>query len=395
MNLDTSAFDKMSSALSSQQSSRAGIASATLSNGLTLYQKGDYKGAAAAFRSTTALDPTNVEGYNYLALADQKLGKNKEAIKAYKISLSLDSSQETIHVNMAGVYSADKNYVEAQKALKAGLRTNPTSQLIHYTLGHVQLQLGNYKDAETSFKQTVRLVPTDGNAYYGLATSLNKQGRYTEAVTQLEKAMKLKKEFASAMSELAKAYIGLGKTDKAQEMVTKLQSLKTSQANGYVTELQSLLQKPKITGVDTTKSTFSTVFGPTTLLALDAETFINPGSSKEFTMTFSFDSKMDSKSVTNVNNWKIGKSSGVTAGLYDNGLYRPTDRSAMITMPSRVTYNPIDQSATVYFNLYQNDTADGTIDTKHLTFSFNGTDINGKKMDSTADQYNGSAAKPF
>ncbi|MDD2733796.1 MAG: tetratricopeptide repeat protein [Desulfuromonadaceae bacterium] len=395
MNLDTSAFDKMSSALATQQSSKASVANAALSNGLTLYQKGDYKGAAAAFRMTTAMDPTNVEGYNYLALADQKLGKNKEAIKAYKISLSLDSYQETIHVNLAGVQSADKNYGEAEKTLKAGLRTNPTSQLIHYTLGHVQLQLGKNKEAEASFKQTVRLVPTDGNAYYGLASALNKQGKYSDAVVQLQKAMNLKRDFAPAMSEMAKAYIGLGKNDKAQEMVTKLQSLKTSQADGFATELQALLHKPKMTGVDTTKSSFNTAFGPTTLLAIDPAAFIEPGGSKEMTMTFTFDSAMDSKSVTNVNNWSIGRSQGVTAGLYDNGLYRPTDRSALITMPSRVTYNPIDRSATLYFKLYQDDAVTGTIDTKHLTFSFKGTDVNGKKMDPAADQYNGSAAKPF
>jgi Flp pilus assembly protein TadD len=395
MVLDTSAFDKMSSALSTQQNSKAGIATSALSNGLTLFQKKDYKGALAAFRLTTAMDPTSVDGYNYMAMANLQLGKNSAAVDAYKISLSLDGSQDATHVALANVYIADKKYVEAEKELKAGIRSNPTSQLVYYTQGLLQLQLGKNKEAEASFRQTVRLVPRDGNAYYGLGAALNKQGRSNEAVIQLQKAMELKKDFAPAMSEMGKAYIAQGKTDKAQEMITQLKSLKTSQAQSYVTELQGQMQKPKMTGAVASKSTFNPAFGQTPLLAIDPVTFIEPESTKELTMTFTFNSAMDPKSISNITNWNISKSSGATAGLYDNGLYKPTDRSGTTTMPSRVTYNPVDRSATIYFKIYQNDTATGTIDTEHLTFSFKGTDVNGKKMDTAADQYNGYAAKPF
>ena len=395
MVIDTSASDKMSSALGTLQSSKASIATSALSNGLTLYQKKDYKAALAAFRLTTAMDPTNINGYNYMAMANLQLGKNSAAVDAYKISLNLDGSQDSIHVALANVYIGDKKYVEAEKELKAGIRSNPTSQLVYYTQGLLQLQLGKNKEAEASFRQTVRLVPRDGNAYYGLGSALNKQGRNNEAVIQLQKAMDLRKDFAPAMSEMGKAYIALGKTDKVQEMITKLQSLKTSQAQGYVSELQDQLHKPKITGAVASKSTLNPAFKQTTLLAMDSAAFIKPGASKELTMTFTFDSAMDVKSISDVANWSISKSSGVTAGLYDNGLYKPTDRSNMTTTPSRVTYNPVDRSATLYCKLYQNDTATGTIDTKHLTFSFKGTDANGKKMDATADQFNWFADKAF
>lgn len=395
MFIDTSAADKIAASLATQQSSKESIAQSALSNGLTLYQKGKYKEAAASFRQATALKPDYVDAYNYMSLANQKLGKTTEAINAYKISLSLDGSQDAIHVALANVYSSVKKYEEAQKELKAGIRSNPTSQLVYYTLGLLQLQLGKNSEAEASFRQTVRLVPNDGNAYYGLGAALNKEGRNADAVTQLKKAMDLKADFAPAMAEMGKAYIALGKNDKAQEMITKLQKLRTTQANGFVADLQTQLRQPKMTGVDTKKSSFNAAFGQTALLAIDPTTFIQPGASKEFTMTFTFDSTMDAKSVSNVANWSISKARGVSAGLYDDGLYKPTDRSAMTTTPSRVTYNPVDHSATVYFKLYQDDTVTGTIDTKHLTFSFKGTDANGKKMDTTADQYNGFAAKPF
>jgi hypothetical protein len=103
---------------------------------------------------------------------------------------------------------------------------------------------------------------------------------------------------------------------------------------------------------------------------------------------------MDTKSVTDIMNWKVGKSTGGSGGLYDNGLYKPTDRASFI-LPSRVTYNPVDQQATVYFSLYQNDDLSGTIDTSPLTFTFKGVDQNGKSMDTSADEYNAWANKAF
>jgi hypothetical protein len=46
-------------------------------------------------------------------------------------------------------------------------------------------------------------------------------------------------------------------------------------------------------------------------------------------------------------------------------------------------------TATVYFNIQQNATADGTIDPSHIEFRFNGKDIFGLTMNSDFDQYNG------
>ena len=385
---------KVFTALSSTQSTKDSIAVSAVSNGMTLYQKGNYKAAAAAFKYATSLKPDYIDAYNYLGMADVAAGNKKDALNAYTISLKLDRTQDGIHVKMANIYIEDKKYALAEKSLKTASQVNPSNALPYYTLGLLQQQLEKPAEAEKSFRQAVRQAPTDGNAYYGLGASLNKQGKYDAAITQLKKATSLKRNFAPAMFELGNAYAAQGNTDKAQEQIDALAKLDTSQADGFVSDLKETLRRPQISYVVKDKSTFSFDMGTIPLLALDTS-FITPGSKKEFSVTFHFDSTMDSKSVTSITNWKISRAAGSTAGLYDNGLYRETDRAPAITLPDRVMFDPTKQEATVVFSIFQNDTGTGTIDPSHLTFKFQGKDASGKVMDPKADQYNGFADKVF
>jgi Flp pilus assembly protein TadD len=387
--------DKMFSALLSQQDLRSNVASSAVSSGLNLMQNKNFKAAEAAFRKATALKPDYVDAYNMLADAYLKQGKSKEAAQAYTISLKLDRNQEQVHINLASIYIDQKKFDDAQKELKAASYISPSDPLPQYTLGHLLLQMEKPVEAETAFRKAVRLAPKDGNAYYGLGLALNKEGKTDDAIMQLKRAMELKRDFAPAIAELGKSYSVLGDTDKVQQQIDQLNALQTSQADDFVADLSELIRKPRMTGINSDQSTFSTAYGATSLLALDAELFIQPGSVKELSLTFQFDSEMDTSSVTNTGNWKIGRSGGGTGGLYDNGTYSPTDRSNLTFMPNRVTYNPVSKEATVYFPLYQNDDATGTIDTSHLTFKFQGKDASGKSMDPTADQYNGFAGVTF
>lgn len=394
----TNATEKMFSALLSQQDTRAGVANSMLSSGIGLLEKGKYKEAAAAFRQVTAFSPDNVDAYNMMAQAQIKLGNNKEAIKAYTLSLKVDKSQADIHIGLANLYIDEKNYGAAEKSLKAASLADPTNPLPHYTRGHLLLQQDRFSEAEAAFNQTIKLAPRDGNAYYGLGTALNAQGRQSEAIVQLQRALELKRDSAPALKELGSAYAALGDTAKVDEQIVALKALGTAQGAAFADDLAELVRQPKITGIDASRTTFNSIFGSTPLLVLDPATFSQPGSVKEFSITFNFDSEMDVSSVTNVSNWKIGKPTGVSGGLYDNGLYRATDRSSFTIMPDRVTYDPTARSATVYFALYQNDTPlseGGTIDTQHLTFKFSGADASGKQISSSADEYNAFAAKAF
>jgi tetratricopeptide (TPR) repeat protein len=385
---------KIFTALTSTQNTRDSIAVTAVSSGIMQYQKGNYKAAASSFKQAISLKPDYVDAYNYQAMADLKAGNKKSAINAYNISLKLDRTQDDVHVKLANIYIEDKNYIQAAKELKAASKLNPSNPLPHYTLGLMQQQTDKPAEAVASFKQVVRLAPKDGNAYYGLGAALSAQGKYDEAIVQLKKATNLKRDFAPAIFELGNAYAKQGNTAKAKEQIDVLTKLQTTQADGFVADLKTIMAQPKISFVIKDQSTFNFDMGTVPLVALDTS-LVKPGSKKEFTVTFQFDSDMDTNSVTSITNWKISKAGGSSAGLYDNGLYRSTDRAVATTMPDRIMYNPTNQQATVVFSIFQNASGTGTIDPSHLTFQFQGKDTSGKIVDPNADQYNGWADKTF
>ena len=384
--------DKMFSALLSLQTLRSQSSTTSLSSGLSLMQKGKYTEAIASFKQSTAFAPDNVDAYNFLAKAYLKQGKSNEAIKAYNISLSLDRSQSGIHIELGNVYFSEQRYAEAEKEFKTAAQLNPSDNLAPYTLGQLYLKTERYSEAEVQFKKVIRMSPKDGNVYFALGSTYNKMEKYDEAVPQLQKAIALKKDFALAHFELGTAYIGLEKTDLAREQLDILKGLDTSLAN----DLKADLAAPKIFAVNTGKSTFNPVLRAGTPLSFLDASLLYPNSSKDFTMQFQFDSKMDVASVMKVTNWSITKASGGEAGKYNNGITLYPEKEAVFSpIPKSVTYDATTYQATITFSLAQNPYGTAVIDPSHMVFKFSGTDINGKKMDPSADQYDGFAGGMF
>lgn len=384
--------DRMFSALLSQQTLRDQAATNALSSGMSLFQKKRYSEAIASFKQATAFKPEMVDAYNYMASAYLKQGKTSEAITVYKMSLKVDRNQESVNTELGNIYFSEQRYSEAESAYKNAARINPASTLAPYSLGQIYLKTDRYADAEVQFKKVQRMTPKDGNVYFALGQTYNKMGRYDEAVSQLEQAVTLKKDFAFAYSELGTAYLQLGNRNKAQEQLDILKGLDTSLANS----LQADLKTPKILASNTDKSSFNSLLGPGSSLILLDPAFLEPNSSKDLTMTFQFDSEMDTASVMNVTNWSIRKASGGTGGYYNNGYTpHPENEINFNPIPKNVMYDAVNLRATVTFSLAQNADGDGVIDPSHLVFKFTGTDAYGKQMDPTADEYDGFAKEAF
>ncbi|MHC1698301.1 MAG: tetratricopeptide repeat protein [Geobacteraceae bacterium] len=378
--------EKMFSALTSQMSLKMQMSTTMLSSGLTLHQNGHTDKAVAAFKQATAYAPDNVDAYNYLAKAYLKQGKTTEAINAYKISLSIDRSQSGIHTELGNVYFSQKRYSEAEAAFKTAAQFDPADNLAPYSLGQLYLQTERYSEAENQFKKIIRMSPKDGNVYYALGTTYNKMERFDEAVSELGKAVTLKKDFALAHFELGTAYIGIDRKDEAEGQLDILKGLDSTL---YV-NLKQDLTYPKMLAFNPVNSTFNSYLGAGTPLSFLSADLLTPNSSKDFTMQFQFDSEMDATSVMNITNWSISKAAGGEAGYYNNGVTLYPEKEAVISpIPKNVAYDAATYQATITFSLAQNPYGTAVIDPSHLIFKFSGIDLDGKKVDPVADQYNG------
>ena len=374
--------------LASQSSQQASLANNALSSGLSFYQSKNYSKAASEFQRAVSLDPSNTQAYNYLGNSYLAQNKTAEAIKVYNTSLSIDPTQDTVHTSLANIYLGQKNYTSAEKEFKTAIKLNPTDTVAPYTLGQMYQQQGRYTDAENQFNKVIRMAPGDANPLWALGATYNKEGKYSAAVTVLKQAIQLKPSMQPAHLELGTAYAALGDTNNAQQQVNQLTALNATQG----ALLQAVIAQPKlVAGGGGLTDNFTAALGANTpLWSLDSS-LVQPNTSKEFSLTFSFDSAMDPASVQDTSNWTITKATGGAAGYYNNLLPVLPTEAYIPQNPTSVSYDPSQQQATVTFLLSQNSDANATIDPSHMVFKFSGTDSTGKTMDPTADQFDGAA----
>ena len=400
-------LDDMFSTMASQENQRMQAANTAMSSGATYYQKKDYSRASSEFKRAISMDPTNSQPYNLLASTYLAQKKYDEAIKTYKNSLSLNPTQASVHQNLGNIYLQQKKYNLAEKEFKEAGKLDPADTVAPYTLGQLYVQTERYAEAETQFKKVSRMAPYDPNPYYSLGATYNKQEKWSEAVKQLTQAVKIRPKMEAAHFELGVAYSALGDTANAQKEVDTLTKLNSTQG----ALLKQTIAQPKMMagGGGPTDNFFWQLADDQgdldagdlyyKLYKMDVATFgtkdaIVPNASKQFALTFYFDSRMDAESVQDVNNWTIKRASGGVAGYYDNMMY-PVSDASIPQNPTSVTYDPDQRSATITFMLSQNATNDATIDPSRMVFKFSGKDMTGKTMDPTADEFDGYATTPF
>lgn len=393
----TSATDKMFSAIVDSQNTRSSIASTMLSTAISYLQDENYTQAAQALRASISYNPESTDAYNYLASTYLQLGKNKEAITAYKASLQLDNTQSEIHVKLGNVYVAENDTSKAEQEYKSAVLADPTEVLAPYSYGLFLQNNNRSSEAVVQFLKASKLEPNDGNINYALGSAYNKLGRYSDAITQLEKSISRKgNDFYAGYSELGFSYVGLGDTDSVNSIIDYLNDTEDSTAMDYADTLEDAIYQPKmLNAVDSGTSLLIALGASTPVWFLDSS-LATPNSSKDFTIEFQFDSEMDIGSVMDTTKWSIRKASGIEEGFYNNGVYTSTRHDAFFSpIPKLVTYDPTTLRATVTFSISQNAEGNATIDPSRLVFRFSGVDVNGRSMDTSADEYDGFAGGVF
>jgi len=387
--LNNVASENLFISITQQQSQLDDLANKALSNGINLYIQKDYEGAAKEFQRSIGLAPQSqysVDASNYMANAYLKLNQTEKAIKAYKTSIDLNPYRDDTHITLGNLYFSEKRYKEAEIEYKEAVRLNPIANN-YYALGQAYLELGQYNDAENQFNTVKRLAPDSPNGNFGLGLAYSRQGRFEDAVRQFKEAISLRKDLYDAYAEMGYAYADLGQMDKAQEQVDYIE-----QERPDLAQLLSLymykVDPPKFMFAYSTNFMYLKSV-KTQVSALDSY-LANANTSKTFTMKFSFSKEMDRDSVEDRFNWKIGRASGSGPGqAYNFGLPVPSTEISIPPYPDYVFYDSEASTATIYFTIHQNASADGTIDPSHIEFKFNGEDRYGFTMDPERDQFSG------
>ncbi len=366
-------------------------ANTALSNGIRLYQSGDYPGAMKEFRRAISSSPQSentLKAYDFLATVLLKVGDNQGAIKAYQAALRLAPNQDDLYNKLGNVFLEEGDTDQAIASFKAALHIAPNSTAYLYSLGQSYLAKGYWDDAQFQFEKIISLSPQDYGGYYGLGQAYYRAGKNEKAIEQFAKVLAVKEDFLYARVDLGYALADLGRVDEAYEQAGILQGKDPSLAallNQYI----SRVGKPEFL-IAYSDSGFNTTLGPNTLLSVLDANLATPNASGEFTMKFIFNKDMDIASVENAYNWKITRATTeIDGGPYNWGMPISPVEITLPLFPERVNYDFQSHTALVTFNITQNESAGGTLDPSHIVFQFLGKDCYGNAMNREADEYMG------
>jgi tetratricopeptide (TPR) repeat protein len=227
--------------------------------GLTRYRLHQVDEALIGFQEAARCDPKLTLAWIALGEAYTERGNEVEALAAYDRALGLEPENTAALRGAAALYMRAKMTAKAVAALDILTKQNPGDSELHSELGAAYFGTGNLDAAETEFNQALKLAPKSSAALLGqanlllrkgdegraiellqrvirvapkayeprfvLGSAYNRLSRFAEAAAELEAAVKLGAVEPEVYYHLARAYGGLGRTEKRTLALTKFAEL--------------------------------------------------------------------------------------------------------------------------------------------------------------------------
>ena len=181
-----------------------------------LYNRYDWTGAEDLLRRAILLDPNNVLGHYWLAVAAGGRGKLEDALEHSRIAASLDPLARQTALSPAVYLYALHRYAEALQYLadaeaRVGYRSDYYLALCELGLGHVDSALEHFRRAASGEFQTWPARRT------GLAIGLARAGRTEEFQRHLDRLTEDAEAHRIPSGCVAKVHAAVGEKDSAFE----------------------------------------------------------------------------------------------------------------------------------------------------------------------------------
>ena len=252
-----------------------------LQKGVSLAQKGNFKGAEEAFEQAVALHPHDPRALTALGQVQDQLGSLPESIETFRKVIALDPLSAEAHVNLGIALGDHADLAGALVESMNATRLAPNSAGAHFLCGRLLSDLGRRDEARGEFrkvlviapgyaealnywaalegdegnltvqenllKRYVKLRPDQATAWVQLGHLLSDENRESEAIVAWRRALALNPQYIEALYSLARA---LKVTDPIQsrQLIKRVQELERdqrtidrikalgNQANGKVNE---------------------------------------------------------------------------------------------------------------------------------------------------------------
>jgi tetratricopeptide (TPR) repeat protein len=174
--------------------------------------------------------PRNALYVYWTARFDYDDGQYGAAVKGLLQSIALDGRFVKAHDNLGLSYEALGRNEEAVRSYQEAIRLNreasAPSPWPPLNLGVLLTRLDRLDEAEPLFRESLRADPRFPQGHYQLGVALEKKGRAAEAVQELEEAARLDASYPEPHYALARLYRRSGNIEKADRALELFQRLK-------------------------------------------------------------------------------------------------------------------------------------------------------------------------
>ena len=158
-------------------------------NGRLLLYQSLWEPAKTECLRAVELDPSNADGYRWLAQAYEGSGQLDQALAAYQKAAEVDPTYFRVYQNLGAFFSETKGDVtEGVRYYETGVRVAPDEPDAHYSLGTGYYKAGRYVESERELRAAIA-SGANPSATSNLAYVLMLQGKDVEAVPVLEPAL--------------------------------------------------------------------------------------------------------------------------------------------------------------------------------------------------------------
>ena len=125
--------------------------------------------ARDSYLNATRLAPKEFRWIYLLAKLDHQDGLFEDAIRRYRLALTLRPDYIAAYVNLGNIFLDLNRLDEAAESFKSALKLDQNNPAAHYGLGQVAISKRSYAEAVAHFEKTLAQVPDANRVHYSLA----------------------------------------------------------------------------------------------------------------------------------------------------------------------------------------------------------------------------------
>lgn len=145
----------------------------------------------AFYQDNVARAPRSERALLDLANIHRQAGRLAEAEHYYRRILAFNPDYVLVHINLAIIYNARRDYRAAEAILLEGISRDPYHFRLYNNLGVIYNFLGRFREAATYLRKGVALKPDNPTLLFNLGVAYDRLDQQDEALVQYHRAIGL------------------------------------------------------------------------------------------------------------------------------------------------------------------------------------------------------------